>query len=572
MTAAVLTAALLLAFGPHDGDSDAADQYFELGQTPSVTIGGSGTVNLFVPDNAVSATSTIVSGSDYNGIVNVGYYEDAAHTVFKSGFSVPMTLTSGSQIQISGTNYGGLHTTGFELRQGSLVATGDVVLNKGDSLSIESGAVFKVNKSLTVGSAPALLTGLANDVQVAGKVTLGSAAYVLVYGDSAFLASNITGTPVKTAFQIKNLGNGITSKQMEAVGENYAVIYANASTVPIVYQRANELKDFKLLGWFYDGALQSRVNPNALPVIGADSTLYGQFEAKKYLVNFSYDERVNWFVNGVGQGSSKAVEYNYGTTLKVHASVLPGFTGTPVLTVNGGSYSADANWEVTADATFRVNADSIRVAEIPDDPDPSDGGSQGSVFNVSLGSRPGFALSAYGGSTTPVQHGGSFSFILTAQTGFSLSDVAVKVNGNTVAPANGVYNIRNIVGDQNVEIVPVGDRIAIELVSDPGITFRYSVNGGEFQDYTGPFSADKSDVITIRASGVDEGQLPLWPDGSKSTEFTYVASDDVSMSVVLASASGEDDGSDAIILIAAVIGIAIAAAVGVFILRAKRVL
>ncbi|MDR3205496.1 MAG: hypothetical protein LBT41_00115 [Candidatus Methanoplasma sp.] len=289
-----------------------------------------------------------------------GYVLAGSITVEAGGIVI---VGENSTAVINGIADGAIYVAGsFEVKNPSTVDVFKTTVVGAGHLTVGTTATYTVRESLVIGEPPTLLTNLANDAQVTGKVTLDAAAYVLAYGDSTFLASNLTNTSVSTAFQIADLGNEATSKQREALGENYAVIYADALTLEtIVYQKANELKDFKLLGWFYDDSLQIRVNPNALPVIGADATLYGQFEAKKYLVTFSYHEGVNWIVNGVGQGNSKAVEYNYGTTLKVHASVLPGYTGTPVLTVNGGSYSADANWEVTADATFAANADSVKA-------------------------------------------------------------------------------------------------------------------------------------------------------------------------------------------------------------------
>ncbi|MDR3282416.1 MAG: hypothetical protein LBS92_02255, partial [Candidatus Methanoplasma sp.] len=338
----------------------------------------------------------------------------------------------------------------------------------------------------------------------------------------------------------------------------------------------------------------------------------------------------------------KAVEYNYGIILKVHASVLPGYTGTPVLTVDGKSYSADASHEVVADALFatetrdlvltfarnddvtwmfnginrgtqatvqtafgsvidvRVQAaggyagttsifangspyteNNVRVigdvtfTAKTDSSGSTDDGTQS--FKVVLGSKLGYALSAYGGSTSPVPYGGSFSFVIVAHDGYSLSDIAVRVNGNAVVLTNGSYTIRNIVGDQVVEVASVDgpsaqpDKVTVELSSESGISFQYSVNGGTFQDYVLPFDVDKGSTVTIRATGMEEGKLPLWPDGSRSEEYVYVASADLRSPIALTSEDPGDGSSNTVTIIAAAAAIAVIAIVSTLFFRMRRV-
>ncbi|MDR0887637.1 MAG: hypothetical protein LBM39_00420 [Candidatus Methanoplasma sp.] len=256
--------------------------------------------------------------------------------------------------------------------KGSIQSAGELILGNGtyngqiyiDKLTLTGSAVFTVNtgsfvgifKILTIGAPPTLLSDLTNNVDVDGVITLDPAAYALVYGESTFSDSNISGTPEVTVFLVGN-----TAKY---IGKTYATEYTAAGATVIVVPPATvQLKDFTLVGWFIDSQLSVPYVTYPGSDIGVYPVLYGNFTPKQYEVTLSYNEGVEWTVNGIGYGTSKLLLINYGDSIRVDAKALPGYTGTPTYTVNGSSYTAGAAYTVTGDAAFVVSG--ISTAEAP---------------------------------------------------------------------------------------------------------------------------------------------------------------------------------------------------------------
>ena len=75
------------------------------------------------------------------------------------------------------------------------------------------------------------------------------------------------------------------------------------------------------------------------------------------------------------------------------------------------------------------------------------------TYTVTLQGGTGYTIAATGGSKSPVNAGGSFSFTVTPGNGYTRGNgFAVKANGTTLTSNNGVYTISNINANQTVSV------------------------------------------------------------------------------------------------------------------------
>jgi hypothetical protein len=74
------------------------------------------------------------------------------------------------------------------------------------------------------------------------------------------------------------------------------------------------------------------------------------------------------------------------------------------------------------------------------------------VYTVTLPTVTGATIAPSGGSSSPVEHGGSYSFTVTLATSHNQSTIVVKANGITLMPVGGVYTINNITANQTVTV------------------------------------------------------------------------------------------------------------------------
>ena len=75
------------------------------------------------------------------------------------------------------------------------------------------------------------------------------------------------------------------------------------------------------------------------------------------------------------------------------------------------------------------------------------------TYTVTLQGGTGYTIAATGGSKSPVNAGGSFSFTVTPSNGYTSGNgFAVKANGTTLTSNNGVYTISNINANQTVSV------------------------------------------------------------------------------------------------------------------------
>ena len=75
------------------------------------------------------------------------------------------------------------------------------------------------------------------------------------------------------------------------------------------------------------------------------------------------------------------------------------------------------------------------------------------TYTVTLQGGTGYTIAATGGSKSPVNAGGSFSFTVTPSNGYTRGNgFFVKANGTTLTSNNGVYTISNINANQTVSV------------------------------------------------------------------------------------------------------------------------
>ena len=75
------------------------------------------------------------------------------------------------------------------------------------------------------------------------------------------------------------------------------------------------------------------------------------------------------------------------------------------------------------------------------------------TYTVTLQGGTGYTIAATGGSKSPVNAGGSFSFTVTPGKGYTRGNgFSVKANGTTLTSNNGVYTISNINANQTVSV------------------------------------------------------------------------------------------------------------------------
>jgi hypothetical protein len=84
------------------------------------------------------------------------------------------------------------------------------------------------------------------------------------------------------------------------------------------------------------------------------------------------------------------------------------------------------------------------------------------TYTVTLPTVTGAEVEPYGSSSSPVTHGGSFSFTVTLEPNYNQSVITVKTNGITLTPASNIYMIYNITTNQVVTVEGVVPNVGID--------------------------------------------------------------------------------------------------------------
>jgi transposase-like protein len=135
------------------------------------------------------------------------------------------------------------------------------------------------------------------------------------------------------------------------------------------------------------------------------------------------------------------------------------------------------------------------------------------TYSVSLTGGTGYVIDAKSGSSSPVNYGGSFTFMFSLETPYSASLAIVKVNGTEVDVSGGEYTITNITENKVITVegivintysVSLTDGTGYVIGAKPG--FASPVNyGGSFTftfSLETPYSASLA-IVKVNGAEVD---------------------------------------------------------------------
>jgi len=236
----------------------------------------------------------------YEGVANIGHNE-----------SCILEMQWAGRLLVEGTMNVGYETLNsyVNLRNGTITG----------KLNISDGSVFKIYETLTIGSAPALITDQDSRTKITGVVTLDSTAGILVYGVSDFGPANIKFSSAKTVFTIN--GNVYATEYKDLTGKR-------TLTLP----STSNLRDWTISEW---KAGNTVVTNDSNIQIGAYETVSGTSAKRNYIISFIEDKSIIWRVNGIDRGSSFEEQGAYDAPFSVSIRPAPGYTDQPVIFVDG---------------------------------------------------------------------------------------------------------------------------------------------------------------------------------------------------------------------------------------------
>ena len=126
------------------------------------------------------------------------------------------------------------------------------------------------------------------------------------------------------------------------------------------------------------------------------------------------------------------------------------------------------------------------------------------TYTVTLQGGTGYTIAATGGSKSPVNAGGSFSFTVTPNNGYTRgTGFAVKANGTTLTSNNGVYTISNINANQTVSVSGIVQKSTSggTLPAAPAITTTTLAAATMGKEYRQQLTATGGTPITWSYSG-----------------------------------------------------------------------
>ena len=126
------------------------------------------------------------------------------------------------------------------------------------------------------------------------------------------------------------------------------------------------------------------------------------------------------------------------------------------------------------------------------------------TYTVTLQGGTGYTIAATGGSKSPVNAGGSFSFTVTPSNGYTRGNgFSVKANGTTLTSNNGVYTISNINANQTVSVSGIvkSQNTGGTLPAAPAITTTTLAAATMGKEYRQQITATGGTPITWSYSG-----------------------------------------------------------------------
>lgn len=160
-----------------------------------------------------------------------------------------------------------------------------------------------------------------------------------------------------------------------------------------------------------------------------------------------------------------------------------------------------------------------------------------STYTVTLNGGTGYTIAPAGGSSSPVQAGGSYSFTVSISNGYTKSSsFAVKANGVVLASYNGVYTISNIGQNQTVSVSGVvssnsggGTTVVAPIPSitttvlpaaTMGTPYNLQLTATGGTPITWSYTGNLPEGVTVSTGGLISGT----PEAEGSFRFTLKAS------------------------------------------------
>jgi uncharacterized repeat protein (TIGR02543 family) len=286
-------------------------------------------------------------------------------------------------------------------------------------------------------------------------------------------------------------------------GEGYTVTPSGGSSSPVEHGGSYTLQFTRATG--YQGG---QVIVNSVPVILDANGRYTITDIKANqnvtvtgVAWITYDVTLpvgtGYTVTPYG-GSSSPV--NYGGSYTIQFTRAIGYQGGQVF-VNGYLVSLDVNGRytitnITADQTVTVTG----VTQI--------------TYNVTLPVGTGYTVTPYGGSSSPVNHGGSYTIQFTLATGYNGGQVLVN-NVPVLLDANGRYTINNITANQNVTVTDVELNVYTVTIDSTGSgSFQYRIGTG----------TTWNNVVGNEVYVPHGSTVYIRPVYDSSTEFSWITS------------------------------------------------
>jgi len=208
---------------------------------------------------------------------------------------------------------------------------------------VTTGAVTIITTgSFSIGVAPASVPCINNAI-ITGAITLNGDAYAIVYGNCAgFTLSNLNGgTMMETLLYISN---DVT----DDINELYATEYGVYGTSLVLHNP--KLTGISFIGWYAeDGTF---VGTSSSHTIEEYTALYGHTSDLAYKITLSYNAGITWVVDDSQVYTSGDAIVGYGEH-SITVQIAKGYSGTPILTIDGT--------EVELGEEFLVNADCVAV-------------------------------------------------------------------------------------------------------------------------------------------------------------------------------------------------------------------
>ncbi|MCL2167715.1 MAG: hypothetical protein FWH59_01155 [Lentimicrobiaceae bacterium] len=120
-------------------------------------------------------------------------------------------------------------------------------------------------------------------------------------------------------------------------------------------------------------------------------------------------------------------------------------SGKPSVELYGDNLRTDATGDGWTDENWKFNANKYpRLFFEPDDLTNS--------FAIIFPPVTGITFTPHGGSTSPVEEGGNYSFTVTLDVAYSNAVITIKTNDVLITPVSDVYTITNIMEDQEITV------------------------------------------------------------------------------------------------------------------------